>query len=207
MFTEVADTETLRQGDIFRDMVFPVISTSRVQFLVTSDPGDARRTFTVNEATVRNAPEYSAQFPIRIGFAVMITQCCDLEPRNGRIEQPTLALARFLPVPEGISRNEEQLVRLRLNADPRLPESGFLNMFHIPAVPILDGKEWIVDFGSVFCISNREYPSVMRHKILQMDDNHRIRFKIRLMSSFGRFTEEEKASGHPWLPPPVVPNT
>jgi hypothetical protein len=32
-----------------------------------------------------------------------------------------------------------------------------------------------------------------------MNDDARIRFKIRLSASFARFTEEEWALGHPWL--------
>jgi len=200
MFVDVADQLNLRQGDILRDTVFPVLSHSEVKFFVEAKSSEHSLTFRVSEKHERKAPLYFAHIPVRIGFAAVISQCCDLEPHNGHIQQPTFALARLVPIPEGIAKDESQLRHLRANSDPRLPDSGFLNMFHIPQRGALEDKEWIIDFSSVFCVPSREYPGIMSQKILQMDDDNRIRFKIRLMASFGRFTKEEQASGHPWLP-------
>jgi len=143
---------------------------------------------------------YTCQLEARVGFAAVISQCCDLEPRQGnRINQPTIAVARILPVPKSIIDTPGELEKLRSNSDPRIAGASYLNLFHIVAHPAVGGQEWMADFGQVFSIPSDEFPAIMPRKVLQMDDGMRIQFKIRLAASFARFTEEEYALNHPWL--------
>jgi len=48
-------------------------------------------------------------------------------------------------------------------------------------------------------IPTGEFPAVLDRKVLQMTDDSRIRFKIKLGAAFGRNTPDEEATGHPWL--------
>jgi hypothetical protein len=192
------DNTVLRQGDILRDVIFPVLRSADVLYYVAATQTETGMEFKPHTKTDRDVPMFKALFPARIGFAAVISMCCDLEPHNGHIQQPTFALARLTRVPSGIVNDPERYEKLRLNTDPR-KEPEFLNFFYVPPRPALDDTDWIVNFSSVFCLPEKEYPAIMSRKILQMDDDHRIRFKVRLASSFGRFTPEEADSGHPWI--------
>jgi hypothetical protein len=134
-----------------------------------------------------------------------LSQCCDIAPRRGRILQPTIALARLIPVPPGLAGNADKLASLQANKYPLNPEDpGYINLFHIPEHPLLDGREWVVDYNQVLSIPATEFPEILQRKILQMNDFERIKFKIKLATSFGRVMEEEQAIDHPWLRPPEI---
>ena len=201
MFVDSPDLTCLRQGDILANIPFPQIVTRRTLFLGAASlerPGDL--SFNPHSPTVRELPMYTCQVESRIAFAIIISQCCDLEPREGnRIEQPTIALARLAPIPRGIVESPTSIAALRSNSDPRVPGASYLNLFYVPSRPELHGKEWMVDFGQTASIPSNEFPAILGRKVLQMTDDSRIRFKIRLSASFARFTEEEWSSGHPWL--------
>lgn len=94
-------------------------------------------------------------------------QCCDLTPRiGGKITSPTFSLARLLPVPASVRRDPEKFESLRANKDPRNPEApGYINLFYIPPHIHLDGTDWVVDYNQL-------------SKVLQLNDDFRIRFKI-----------------------------
>lgn len=201
MFIDNPDLTCLRQGDILANIPFPQLVTERAFFLGAASlhrVGDLA--FTPHVGIVRSLPMYTCQLEARIGFAAVISQCCDLEPREGnRIGQPTIALSRLVPIPRSLLNDSHQLADLRSNSDPRIEGAGFLNLFHVPAHDRLNGQEWMIDFGQLFSIPSSEFPAILQRKVLQMDDDSRIRFKIRLSSSFARFTNEELALQHPWL--------
>jgi hypothetical protein len=201
MFIDVADLRSLRQGDILANIPFPQLITLKTAFLSTASIEKiGPLTFSPSVETSRNAPMYTCQVQARIGFAAVISQCCDLEPREGnRITQPTIAVVRLVTIPDKIFKDSAALSALRDNSDPRIPGTRFLNLFHIPVHARIDNREWMVDFGQVFSIPSSEFPAILDRKVLQMDDDTRIRFKIRLTASFARFTEEEFALHHPWL--------
>jgi hypothetical protein len=203
MFLNDADVTCLRQGDILANIPFPQIETAKTNFLGSASlERVGELAFNPHSVLVRKLPMYTCQVQARIGFAVVVSQCCDLQPREGnRIEPPTIALARLAPIPDSIIDDPQALADLRSNSDPRIPGAKFLSLFHVPAHALLADREWMVDFGQVFSIPSREFPTILGRKVLQMDDDSRIRFKIRLSASFARFTDEEWASGHPWLQP------
>lgn len=201
MFVAEPDTTCLRQGDVLANVPFPQIAAAKTAFLgAASLDRLGELAFTAQSALIRDLPMYTCQVQARIGFAIILSQCCDLAPRDGnRIEQPSIALARLAPIPASIRNDAPALADLQTNSDPRLPEANFLNLFYIPARPEFNDRDWMVDFGQVFSIPSQEFPAILRRKVLQMDDDFRIRFKIRLSASFARFTDEELAAGHPWF--------
>jgi hypothetical protein len=201
MFIDDADLTCLRQGDILANIPFPQLVTEKTAFLgAASIDSVGDLTFSPHSDIVRELPMYTCQVQARICFAAVVSQCCDLEPRQGnRIAQPTIALARLAPIPKNLLSDARRLADLRSNSDPRVEGAGFLNLFHVPEHDRLNGHEWMIDFGQLFSIPSSEFPAILQRKVLQMDDDSRIRFKIRLSSSFARFTDEELALQHPWL--------
>ena len=201
MFVCDADLTYLRQGDILANIPFPQLATERTAFLGRASihrVGDL--TFSPHSSVIRDLPMYTCQFEARIGFAAVISQCCDLEPREGnRIAQPAIAVARLVPIPRSIRADVSQFAKLCSNSDPRVEGAGFLSLFYVPPHDRLLGQDWVIDFGQLFSMPSSEFPAILQRKVLQMNDDFRVRFKVRLSSSFARFTEEELALQHPWL--------
>lgn len=206
MFVEDADMECLRQGDILRDVPFPLLDTSKVVFIgkPVSDSTGAEIPGLVGVShTHRDDPNWlTAQIPVRLSFCAVLSQCCDLEPRNERIVVPAFLVARLRPIPKSILSNPQQLASLRRNKDPRnTADPGYINLFHIQAHPTLGNNEWIVDYNQAMALPNTEFPDILRKKLLQMDNESRVKFKIKLAMSLARLTEEEHEAGleNPWL--------
>jgi hypothetical protein len=87
------------------------------------------------------------------------------------------------------------------NKDPRRSnDPGYINLFYIPPDERLDGKEWVVDYNQLISVPAVEFPAILRKKILQMEDGWRVKFKIKLMASLSRLTEDERNAGleNPW---------
>jgi hypothetical protein len=196
------DGTCLRQGDILKDVVFPLLAAEEVVFLGTIDPQGSDGTFKFRPKQVahRKSAAWQCQLLARMGFAAVISQCCDLEPRHGKILQPTIALARLIDVPKSIANDSERLKSLAANKYPLNPgDPGYLNYFYVSPHDRLEERGWVVDYNQVLSIPSSEFPVILGRKILQMTDDFRIRFKIKLATSYGRFTDDEEKSGHPWL--------
>jgi hypothetical protein len=144
---------------------------------------------------------FSIQTPARIIFAAVISQCCDIEPRRGgKIEgQHTIALARLVPIPNKVRNDAELVQSLRANANPSSSEAAFLGLFHIPAHAALNNEEWAIGYSQVFCVPAPDLSVVVKRKLLQMTDESRVKFKIKLSYFYGRLTDEESVMNHEWL--------
>ena len=203
MFVEVADATCLRQGDILEGIPFPRLSLNEIQFLAAAE-GVQSAVPTVIAKTHTHRDDQSwltAQIPVRLSFFAVLSQCCDLESRNGQILMPTFSLGRLVPIPKGIASDAQRLASARANKDPRVTvDPGYVNYFHIPNNARLDGKEWLVDYNQTIAIPGREFPSILSRKILQMDERTRVKFKIKLAACLARLTNEERAAGleNPW---------
>jgi hypothetical protein len=196
MFAAQADKGCLRQGDILGAVPFPRLGGRDILILGAVRPGEPEQTG-INLAaathTHRDDPDWlTGQVPIRMTFCAIVSQCCDLEPRHGRIETPAFAVARLIRIPKGIGEDPQRLARLRANKDPRdISDHGYVNLFHIPSHPLLEQTEWIVDYNQLLSIPSSEFPAILNKKILEMDDVWRVRFKIKLAASLGRLTDDE----------------
>jgi hypothetical protein len=213
MFEAGADMSCLRQGDVLANIPFPLLPlrTEQLRVLGTvSSEGVTDVSFSVLKTEHRGDPDWlTCQVRVRLGFAVVVSQCCDLEPnRKGKISRSnTIALARLIDVPASALSDTERGLSLRANRYPLNPENpGYINLFHIPAHEKLGGREWVVDYSQLFCIPATEFPAVLTLKVLQMDADHRIRFKIKLAASLGRLEADELTLNHPWVPQsPALP--
>jgi len=201
MFIEQPDMTCLRQGDILGGLPFPVLRSGKVSFVGKVDPLTLADATFVPQAEESRGRLYSIQTPARIVLAAVISQCCDIAPRRGgKIEgQHTIALARLVPVPDRARSDAESLASLRDNTNPYTSTPSYLGLFYLPAHPSLYDEEWVVDYSQPFCIPAAELPAALKRKFLQMTDDARVRFKIKLAHFYGRLTDEETSMGHEWL--------
>ena len=198
------DTACLRQGDILKNILCPRISTDEVRFLGIISPSGDVATISGERTIERDEPLWKCQMLARVGVVAVISQCCDIAPYHGKITQPAIALARLTPLPAGPAKDPAKLASLRANKFPLNPaDPGYINYFHIPECAELGGKEWVIDYNQIISIPKTEFPTILERKVLQMTDDARIRFKIKLAASFGRITAEEEQTGHPWLGDPT----
>ena len=204
MFAAEADPNCLRQGDILASLPFPLIKPQALAAIGTYNPiggeGGAPL-FTPVTSSHREDPGWlTLQNMWRLVFGAVISQCCDLAPRNGRILLPAVALARLVPITQSTTRDAAKLASLRANKDPRDDaDPGVIKLFYIPPHEKLGGTEWTVDYNQVFSIPSNEYPAILANRVLQMTDDSRIRFKIKLAWCLGRLTDEEMEKEHPWI--------
>jgi hypothetical protein len=115
---------------------------------------------------------------------------------------PAFALARLIPIPKQIATDAQRLASLKSNKDPRVgSDPGYINLFFVEPNPALSGKEWVVDFNQTICIPGKEFPAVLQSKKLQMEDEWRVKFKIKLATCLARLTNDERAAGltDPWV--------
>jgi len=216
MFVPEADPTCLRQGDILASIPFPLIKPQAFSAMGTYVPIGGDRglpRFEPVTSTHRDDPNWlTVQGLWRVGFGVVISQCCDLTPRNGRILLPTIAVARLVPITPATRNDPEKFASLSANKDPRDDvDPGVIKLFYIPAHEKLGGVEWTVDYNQVFSLPAAEFPAILRNRVLQMTDDARVRFKIKLAWCLGRLTDEELESDHPWVrqhePAPAPPDS
>lgn len=204
MFVDALDGTVLRQGDILRSIPFPILSLAELHFLgkLSGIGADGRPELRASEMVIREQPAWLCQLRLRIGFACVISQCCDLEPRNGQVTS-TISLARLVAPPKSTRSDREKRESLQANKFPLNPEDpGYLQYFYVPAHDLLGGKDWVVDYSQLTSIPAAEFPAILGSKVLQMTDDARIRFKVKLAAAVGRLTEDEENSNHPWLQEP-----
>jgi hypothetical protein len=205
MFVQDADMACLRQGDIVAGIPFPLLGLKEVLILATMLPERSEVALPILAPSTRvhrDDPNWlTCQMPVRLSFCAVVSQCCDLEPRYGKILMPSFAVARLIPVPARIVADPQRLSSLRENKDPRnVADPGYVNLFHVPAHERVDGKEWVVNYNQMIAIPGSEFPAIVKRKVLQMEDQWRVKFKIKLAASLSRLTEEERDAGfeNPW---------
>lgn len=184
-------------------MSFPILRVGKVSYVGKIEPPapGSDPAFVALPSEDPRGRLFSIQSPVRIVFAAVISQCCDIAPRRGgKIEgQHTIALARLVPLPDRVRNDPELLTNLRTNSNPAGSAAAFLGLFHVPAYAALNNEEWVVDYSQVFCVPAPDLSVVVKRKLLQMTDEARVRFKIKLSYFYGRLTDEEIAMNHEWL--------
>jgi hypothetical protein len=205
MFIERPDLTCLRQGDILGNLPLPVLQWGKLSFVGKIEPPTPGSTPAFMPLLTEDPRGrlFSIQTPARIVFAAVISQCCDIATRRGgRIEgQHTIALARLIPLPDRVRNDVESLASLRENANPNTSSPSYLSLFHVPAHASLNEEEWAIDYSQLFCIPAQDLQLALKRKILQMTDDSRIRFKMKLAHFYGRPTDEELSMHHEWLDP------
>src|SRR5947209_5504680 len=117
MFVADADMACLRQGDILKNIPYPLLDTAELRIIGRPPEGDPwdPKSFSAEAITIRDSPAYLGQALMRVGFAAVISQCCDIAPRNGKINQSAIALARLIPIPPGPRKDGTKMESLVAN--------------------------------------------------------------------------------------------
>src|SRR5437867_6472410 len=152
MFIRDADLTCLRQGDILAGIPFPLLKSDEIAILgrlLGETPMPLAPTLSAVPRVHRGDPNWlTGQVPMRLSFCAVLSQCCDLELREGKFRMHAFAVARLIPIPEGTRVDPQRLASLMANKDPRDPtDPGRIDYFYIPAHERLDGKEWLVDYN------------------------------------------------------------
>ncbi len=207
MFVQDTDIQQdcLRQGDILEGIPFPLLDLKSLPVLGQIQPGKREFPYPTISPILhrhREDPHYfTGQLLMRLSFCAVLSHCCELEPRHGKLLPASFTVARLITVKQSIIEDPEKLASLRANKDPRGATPGFIDYFYIAPHERLENKEWMVDFNQVASIPNSEFPDILKHKTLQMDDRSRVKFKIKLATYLGRITDEEAQAGlqEPWV--------
>lgn len=200
-----SDKTCLRQGDILEDIPFPLVELKNLAVIGTVRPGRSESEYPALDAALRrhrSDPNYfTAQIPARLCFCAIISHCCEIEPRNGKLLPACFTVARLIKIKQNIIEDSTKLASLRANKDPRSGDPGYVDYFYIESHERLRNTEWMVDFSQALSIPNTEFPDVLTRKILQMEDRERVKFKIKLAVYVARITDEEDGAGlrDPWV--------
>ncbi len=210
--TEGFDSLSLRQGDILAGIPFPLLDRNSLTVL-GSIPADydyaALATITPRTHVHRFDREWvTVQVPVRFCPCAVLSNCCDLEPRDGQIKVRMVTLARLRPISNDIRRDPERLASLQANKDPRdQVDHGYLDYFYMEPHALLQNQDWNVEFAQVVSIPASDIDLMLRKKILQLDDRTRVKFKIKLAFTLGRTNDDEDGLENPWQEPaPPQPN-
>jgi hypothetical protein len=143
----------------------------------------------------------TAVAPVRFGFCAVVSNCCDLEPRNGRVLAPAVLLARLVRIPNDLRMNPARFESLRGNKDPRdRIDPGYIDYFYLEPHDLLQQQDWRVQFSQVVSIPVTDIAMLLGRKLLQLDGRTRMKFKIKLGFTFMRANEDELNAGleNPW---------
>jgi hypothetical protein len=201
------DEAALRQGDIIVGVPFPLLEHGKINVLggvaqeydFANSPAISARTH-----NHRNDPGWvTIQVPAKFGTCIVTSNCCDLEPRDGRVQSHTLTLARLRPIPDDIRNDAERFASLSTNRDPRDQENpGYVDFFYLQPHALIDGRDWNVHFSQIVTLPTTDINLLLRKKVLQLDDRTRVKFKMKLAYTLGRINADETNAGldEPWAP-------
>jgi hypothetical protein len=199
------DGVSLRQGDILAGIPFPLMDSTRMRLLGTVAPVynyAALPQISVTTHEYRADPDWvTIQVPVRFCSCAVLSNCCDLEARNGgRPQAVGVNLARLRPISGDIRNDAARFQSLRANKDPRTDDPGYIDYYYLEAHELLGNQDWRVHYSQVVTIPITEINLLLQKKIIQLDDRTRMKFKIKLAFTLGRSNEEEIQAGleNPW---------
>jgi len=189
MFIETPNSEELRQGDIIEGLYYPSINCENIRLIGESTNQSSSENTELSLTAVSEKKEgftfLTAQIKVFRGFVIILSQCCDLALRNGKLEVPAFVIAPLVDISYPIRTKPENLYKLQENS-----LKSFVNLFYIPRQEPLQ-QEYMVDFNRVTSLPRAEFKFALSKKVLQMTDEARVQFKLKLASHFGRPTQEE----------------
>ncbi len=203
--SEGFDAASLRQGDILTGIPFPLLDYRSLTLL-----GAVQEEYDYGGLPVINARTHTHRFdrewvtvqmPVRFGLCAVLSNCCDLEPRNGQILARMVTLARLRPVSDDIRRDAARFASLSANKDPRDQEDhGYIDYFYLEPHALLQNRDWNVEYSQCVSIPASDTNILLRKKLLQLDDRTRVKFKIKLAFTLGRTNDDEELAGleNPW---------
>jgi hypothetical protein len=194
MFSHAADATYLRQGDIIRDIVFPIARVEGTRFL--SRPIGTVGGKVAVEAVLDGTPErpfHVIQVQGTSTACVVLSQCCDVDPHQ-KPPPHSFVLCKLASVPKSIQKHQASYETLRTNVDPYGGQKAFIQNFWFGEVPGLNG-EFMADFAQTMTASWSDYQHIVARKITELDDLHRAMFRVKAGAHFGRVAQEDKDAG------------
>jgi hypothetical protein len=206
------DNAALRQGDILAGIPYPLLEQGKIQVLgaIPQDYASAGLpNISSKTHTHRTETDWvTLMVPARFCFCAVLSNCCDLEPRNGNVRAHAVVLARVRTINNDTRNSPERFNSLKANKDPRDPDDpGYIDYFYLESHALLNGQDWSVDFSQVVTMPTTDIALLLQKKVLQLDDRTRMKFKIKLAFTLGRVNDDELNAGleNPWLEPAAGP--
>lgn len=208
--TEGFDETSLRQGDILVGVPFALLEHGKMHVLgAIAQDYDYAALPSISAATHERRADkgwVTIQVPARFGLCAVLSNCCDLEPRDGRVQTYAVTLGRLRPISPDTRNDPERFASLKANRDPRDTENpGYIDYFYLEPHALLEGTDWNVHFNQVVTLPTIDIALLLRKKVLQLDDRTRVKFKIKLAYTLGRINDDEIAAGleNPWQERPA----
>jgi len=208
MFVSDADfnQSCLRQGDVLEAIPFPILDSRAISILGQLDEAKTKASFPVPQiATLldnhRSDPNFFwGQVKMRLCHCAVTSHCCEVEARHEKLQVAAFSVARIIPVKSSITADGNKFESLKANKNPIGGDPGYIDYFYFGSHEKLGSESWMVDYSQIISIPSTEYPSILRRKILQMENRDRVKFKIKLAAYLGRITDEEDSAGlrTPW---------
>jgi hypothetical protein len=207
MFIDNPDLAELRQGDIIQGLFYPEISCSEISLVGKPANLFANETVGNGEEQLPNLiakldkkgkqglSGFTAQINVYYGFFIVISQCCDLARRDGgKPKSSAFVTAPLLEIPYDLNKDNPKFDQEKFNIFKSNSLETYISSFFIAQkFPIK--KDYLVDFNQIVSFPRTQYDFLLKNKILQMNDKTRIQFKLKLISHFGRATQEERDAG------------
>jgi hypothetical protein len=189
---------SLRQGDIIRDVFFPLTRPTLLKYIGTYASG--------SDTTIRLEPFIEVpQGSIKsysqaichgsVAHGAVLSQCCDLDKKHPK---NSFSLCRLTPYEPKRFKNIEVLTD---NIDPWGPVNPHFQFFYLGQVAGLQG-EYLADFALLTSIAWADYGLLLNKKVAQLDDLNRNKFRVKVGAFFGRPTQEDVDAGlsNPYQP-------
>lgn len=204
------DETSLRQGDILAGVPFPLMEHGKMQLLGTiAQDYDYAGLPSISPKTHEHRTDrgwVTIQVPARFGLCTVLSNCCDLEPRDGHVPAHAVILARLRPIGNDLRNDPERFASLRANKNPANTEDpGYIDFFYLEPHERLEGQDWNVHFNQTVSLPTTDIAMLLRKKVIQLDDRTRVKFKLKLAATLGRINDDEFAAGidAPWEEPPA----
>jgi hypothetical protein len=194
MFIAEFDASSLKQGDVIKDVVFPIARPDTTRFISRAVGTSAGKV--VVEPVLEGSdkrPYHVVQVQGSHMTCAVLSQCCDVVPGQNP-PPPSFVLCKVVPVPKAIRKHQGSYETLTSNLDPYGDRKAFFQNFWFGKIIGLDG-EYMTDFGQVMTVSWMDYDHTLKNKIAELDDLHRAMFRVKVGAHFGRVTDEDKAAG------------
>jgi hypothetical protein len=193
MFMPELNRNELRQGDIIYGLYYPSMKCETLGLVgrVASPSTPVTESLSLSAVTEKSygIEWMSAQVQVFRGFSIILSQCCDLERRNGKLNYPAFVISPLQDIPYPIRTYPERLVDFQENSLGK-----YINNFYILQSPPLP-QAYQVDFSMVVSVPRSEFDFALTGKVLQMTDEARVRFKLKLGQHFSRPTQDEIDTG------------
>lgn len=189
MYIPSPDASNLRQGDILAGIYLPRFSVGETQFLhKLKDDGS----WEFQKHTVMKTEET---------YAAVISQCCEFN--DGK--RNSFTLAQLLRLSGGQRRgwkvfgfNLAQISPWRSVETPEPTPDELLkrnslendiqdvNVYFLKPDGVHFKVPYVIDFTRVFSVSMKEKPRVLKNKVLEFDNEHRLEFQEKLAYFYSR---------------------